>query len=173
MLSIRPRCKPSGGADKYARGTGYTVILIHAGANHAMIKQQTLEISTRGRGTYDITQEIQAAVRAAGIGNGLCHVFVQHTSASLIICENADPQVRRDLETFMSRLAPDGDPMFGHIDEGPDDMPAHVRAILTQIDLSVPISGGRAALGTWQGVYLWEHRHHAQRRRVILSLQGQ
>jgi secondary thiamine-phosphate synthase enzyme len=137
-----------------------------------MIHQQSLHISTRGRGAYEITQDIQSIVSDSGIGAGLCHVFVHHTSASLIICENADPQVRRDLETFMARLAPDGDPMFEHIDEGPDDMPAHVRAILTKMDLTVPVIGGRAALGTWQGVYLWEHRTHPHQRHLSVSVQG-
>jgi secondary thiamine-phosphate synthase enzyme len=102
----------------------------------------------------------------------LCHVFVHHTSASLMLCENADPAVRRDLETFMSRVAPDGDPAFTHRDEGPDDMPAHVRSVLTQTGLSIPVSGGRCALGTWQGIYLWEHRLAAHRRQVTVTVQG-
>ena len=135
--------------------------------------QTTLQHQTRGRGTYDITAEIQAAVRESGIDTGLCHVFVQHTSASLILCENADPQVRTDLEAFMARLVPDGDRLFDHIDEGPDDMPAHVRSILTNMDLTLPVSGGRCALGTWQGIYLYEHRTHPHGRRVIVTVQGE
>ncbi len=135
-----------------------------------MIHQETLQQATRGRGTYDITAEVQAVVRAAGIETGLCHVFVQHTSASLIVCENADPTVRSDLERFITRLAPDGDAIYEHTLEGPDDMPAHVRSILTNMDLTVPVSKGRCALGTWQGIYLYEHRHHAQRRRVVVTV---
>jgi secondary thiamine-phosphate synthase enzyme len=135
-----------------------------------MTYQETIQQATRGRGTYEITADVQTVVRAAGIETGLCHVFVQHTSASLIVCENADPTVRNDLERFISRLAPDGDPIYEHTLEGPDDMPAHVRSILTNMDLTVPVSNGRCALGTWQGIYLYEHRHHAQRRRVVVTV---
>ena len=135
-----------------------------------MTYQETIQRATRGRGTYEITADVQTVVRAAGIETGLCHVFVQHTSASLIVCENADPTVRNDLERFISRLAPDGDPIYEHTLEGPDDMPAHVRSILTNMDLTVPVSNGRCALGTWQGIYLYEHRHHAQRRRVVVTV---
>jgi secondary thiamine-phosphate synthase enzyme len=103
----------------------------------------------------------------------MCHVFIRHTSASLMLCENADPAVRRDLETFMARQVPDGDPMFSHTAEGPDDMPAHVRSILTQSDLNLPVADGRCALGTWQGVYVWEHRHSGHERRVILTISGE
>lgn len=137
-----------------------------------MIKAQSITIATRGRGTYDITAEIARAVRDSAIRSGLCHCFVQHTSASLIICENADPAVRRDLETFLSTLVPDGDEAFLHQDEGPDDMPAHVRSILTKTDLGLPIREGRCALGTWQGVYLYEHRTHPHRRQILLTLMG-
>ena len=135
-----------------------------------MTYQETIQQATRGRGTYEITADVQTVVRAAGIETGLCHVFVQHTSASLIVCENADPTVRSDLERFITRLAPDGDPIYEHTLEGPDDMPAHVRSILTNMDLTVPVSNGRCALGTWQGIYLYEHRHHAQRRRVVVTV---
>ncbi len=135
-----------------------------------MAYQTTLDHSTGGRGTYEITREIQAAVRESGIDTGLCHVFVQHTSASLIICENADPTVRSDLERFMARLAPDGDPIYEHTMEGPDDMPAHVRSILTKMDLTIPVTGGRCALGTWQGIYLYEHRREPHRRRIIVTV---
>ena len=134
--------------------------------------QAEIEVETRGRGTYEITERVAAAVRSSGVAAGLCHVFITHTSASLLICENADPAVRRDLETFMADLAPDGDPRFVHTAEGPDDMPAHVRSILTQTDLTIPIRDGQLALGTWQGVYLWEHRLHAHRRRVLVTVQG-
>lgn len=135
-----------------------------------MITQNQLNISTQGRGTYEITDKVQGAVVTSGIETGLCHVFVHHTSASLILCENADPTVRQDLETFMSHIAPDGDPMFDHVDEGPDDMPAHVRTVLTQTGLSIPVTDGRCALGIWQGVYLWEHRSNGHRRKITITV---
>lgn len=134
--------------------------------------QERIVVATRGRGTYDITGRVTEIVAEAGVRTGLCHVFVHHTSASLMLCENADPAVRRDLETFMSRLVPDGSPMFEHDDEGPDDMPAHVRTVLTQTGLSIPVSGGRCALGTWQGVYLWEHRTAGHERIVTVTVVG-
>jgi secondary thiamine-phosphate synthase enzyme len=138
-----------------------------------MIKQEEFTVSTRGRGSYDITGRIQQAVSESGLQAGICHVFVRHTSASLMLCENADPAVRHDLETFMARQVPDGDPMFTHDAEGPDDMPAHIRSILTQSDLNLPIRDGTCALGTWQGVYLWEHRLAAHERRILLTLTGE
>jgi len=138
-----------------------------------MIAQQCLTIATRGRGTYDITRDVEKVVRESGLATGICHVFVHHTSASLILCENADSTVRGDLEAFMVRLVPDGDPLFDHTQEGPDDMPAHVRAILTKMDLTLPVSQGRCALGTWQGIYLYEHRTHAQHRRVTVTVSGE
>ena len=138
-----------------------------------MWKQDIIQVKTAGRGTVNITGEVEGVVRAAGIATGLCHVFIQHTSASLILCENADPTVRRDLEAFMGRLVPDGDPLFDHTQEGPDDMPAHVRTVLTQSALSLPVSGGRCGLGTWQGIYLWEHRQAAHRRRVTVTVHGE
>jgi secondary thiamine-phosphate synthase enzyme len=138
-----------------------------------MPAQQHLEVATRGRGTTEITADIQSIVRQSGIKTGICNVFICHTSASLMICENADPAVLRDLETFMSRLVPDGDPMFTHTAEGPDDMPAHVRSVLTQSDLTIPVTAGRCALGTWQGVYLWEHRHRGHRRTVVVTVTGE
>jgi len=138
-----------------------------------MILQRNLSVSTRGRGTYDITAEIARLVRDSGLHTGLCHCFLQHTSASLILCENADPSVRRDLESFLGRLVPDGDPLFEHTDEGPDDMPAHLRTILTKTDLTLPISDGRPALGTWQGIYLYEHRTQSHSRRILLTLMGE
>lgn len=135
--------------------------------------QHEMTVRTRGRGTYEISDDVQELVRASGISSGLCHVFIRHTSASLMLCENADPAVLRDLETFMSRYVPDGDPMFVHTAEGPDDMPAHVRSVLTQSDLNLPISNARCALGTWQGIFLWEHRVAPHTRRVIVTLQGE
>lgn len=137
-----------------------------------MIAQSEFRIETQGRGTYDLGSRIQAAVRESGIETGLCHVFICHTSASLMLCENADPSVMRDLETFMSRQVPDGDPMFTHTAEGPDDMPAHVRSILTQSDLNIPVRNRRCALGTWQGIYLWEHRRAPHARRIVVTVQG-
>lgn len=138
-----------------------------------MFEQHVLKVQTSGRGTYDLSGDIERLVADAGIATGICHVFIRHTSASLMLCENADPAVMRDLETFMSRQVPDGDPMFTHTAEGPDDMPAHVRSVLTQSDLNLPISGGRCALGTWQGVYLWEHRHRPHSRSVVITLNGE
>lgn len=134
--------------------------------------QASYEIATRRRGTVDVTGEVAEAVRAAGIETGLAHVFVHHTSASLIITENADPAVHRDLERVLARLAPDGDPEFEHDAEGPDDMPAHVRSMLTACSLSVPVTGGRLALGTWQGIYLYEHRRAPHRRRLTVTVYG-
>ncbi len=138
-----------------------------------MFSQTEIKISTTGRGTYDISRQIEDFVTATGVGTGVCHVFIKHTSASLILCENADPAVMRDLEAFMERQVPDGDPMFTHTAEGPDDMPAHIRSVLTQSDINVPISNGRCALGTWQGVYLWEHRYAPHQRKVMLTLTGE
>ena len=133
---------------------------------------ETFEVRTPGRGTQDITASVQEIVRRSGVHDGLCTVFVHHTSASLILCENADPDVRRDLEAFAARLVPDGDPLFRHDAEGPDDMPAHVRTILTQSSLQIPVAGNRADLGTWQGLYLWEHRTAAHRRRITVTVLG-
>jgi secondary thiamine-phosphate synthase enzyme len=138
-----------------------------------MFHSVSIEVSTRGRGTYDITDEVQRAVRGSGIARGLCTVFVHHTSASLIINENADADVRRDLDAFMARLVPDGDALFVHTAEGPDDMPSHVRTALTQTSLGIPIADGRCDLGTWQGVYLWEHRRAPHKRRITVTLVGE
>ena len=138
-----------------------------------MISQEELVVATQGRGTYDLSARVQDVVAASGIKMGMCHVFIRHTSASLMLCENADPSVRVDLETFMSKQVPDGDPMFTHTAEGPDDMPAHVRSILTQSDLNLPVSAGQCALGTWQGIYLWEHRHAPHTRHVVVTVQGE
>jgi secondary thiamine-phosphate synthase enzyme len=131
-----------------------------------------MTVATRGRGTYLIGPELEGRLADSGIRTGIALIFVHHTSASLILCENADPQVRADLERFMGRLVPDGDTLFEHIDEGADDMPAHVRSVLTSNSLSVPVSGGRFDLGVWQGVYLWEHRVAPHRRRVTLTVYG-
>lgn len=129
-----------------------------------------LRVATRGRGLVEITREVAAAVSDAGVAAGVCTLFVQHTSASLLIQENADPGVQRDLEAFFRRLVPEGDPLWTHVAEGPDDMPAHVRAAITQTSLSIPVVAGRLALGTWQGVYLWEHRRAGSQRRVLVHV---
>lgn len=131
-----------------------------------------LVVETPGRAIVDIGDRIAAVVDQSRIRRGRCSVFLHHTSASLILCENADPEVRRDLERFFGRLVPDGDPIFRHTDEGDDDMPSHVRAVLTQNDLSAPIRGGRLDLGTWQGIYLWEHRRAPHRRRLTITVIG-
>ncbi len=138
-----------------------------------MLKQTTLTVATPGRGTVDITRDVQHAVAASGIGTGICHVFLHHTSASLILCENADPDVRVDLETFMADIVPDGRAGFVHTAEGPDDMSAHVRSILTTNDLTLPVTGGRCDLGTWQGIYAWEHRTAGSRRRITVTVMGE
>lgn len=134
--------------------------------------QHELAVATKGRGFYSITGLVQDAVRRGGMVHGLAVLHLQHTSASLLIQENADPDVRVDLENFFRRLAPDGDPAFIHTTEGPDDMPAHIRAALTAVNLSIPFARGALALGVWQGIYLWEHRTHPHQRRIILHLLG-
>ncbi len=136
--------------------------------------QQTLTVDTRGdgKGLHEITAAIAEIVRTAGIETGLCGVFVRHTSCSLLIQENADPSARADLEAWLDRLAPERDPRYTHTHEGPDDMPAHLKAAVTRSAEQIPIVGGRLGLGTWQGLYLWEHRHGGGRRELILSLLG-
>ena len=138
-----------------------------------MVHQQQLRFSTNGRGTYNISQQVDEVISQSGINQGICQVFIHHTSASLILCENADPDVRTDLETFMKKLVPDGDSMFIHQDEGPDDMPAHVRTVLTQNTLSFPVNEGGDTLGVWQGIYLWEHRTHPHKRKVTVTVMGE
>ena len=137
-----------------------------------MAHQTILEFSTSGRGTRDITRDVAAVVAASNLQCGLAHVFVQHTSCSLLLTENADGDVRRDLETIVSRLVPDGDPAYRHDAEGPDDMSAHGRSMLTDTALTIPVGGGRMLLGTWQGIYLWEHRTLPHRRRVVVTVLG-
>ncbi|HMA94345.1 MAG TPA: secondary thiamine-phosphate synthase enzyme YjbQ [Polyangiaceae bacterium] len=135
------------------------------------IHQTTLEVVTRGKGFVEITREVNAIVQESGITTGLCTVFVQHTSASLLIQENADPTVRADLESWMSELAPEHR-NWRHDDEGADDMPAHARCAITHTSESVPVTGGRLALGTWQALYLWEHRRSEHRRHLVVHVQG-
>ncbi|HMW30545.1 secondary thiamine-phosphate synthase enzyme YjbQ [Plasticicumulans sp.] len=138
-----------------------------------MIHQEILIVRTPGRCTTDLSTQIGAVVGRSQVRTGIAHVFVQHTSASLMLCENADPSVRRDLETFMARLAPDGAPWYAHDMEGPDDMPAHIRSVLTSNGLTLPVGEGRLLLGTWQGVYLWEHRQSSHQRRLVVTVQGE
>jgi secondary thiamine-phosphate synthase enzyme len=137
-----------------------------------MTHQESFTIQTRGRGTTEITAQIQTIVRNANIQTGLCHIFQHHTSASLLLNENADPAVRQDLEMFFSQLVIDGDPRYMHQDEGPDDMSAHIRNVLTANEFTIPVSNNRCSLGTWQGVYLWEHRTVAHSRKVTVTVQG-
>jgi len=132
-----------------------------------------VRIDTKTRGFYEITAEVEEKVSQAGFRTGLCTLHIQHTSASLLVQENADPEVRRDLERFLRRLVPDGDSLFEHTAEGDDDMPAHVRTALTAVNLSIPIVDGQLALGTWQGIYVWEHRTHSHQRRVTVHLLGE
>jgi secondary thiamine-phosphate synthase enzyme len=129
-----------------------------------------LTIQTRGQGLYEFTAEVAALVRASGVREGLCTLFVRHTSASLLIQENADPAVQRDLACFLSRLVPEDDTRYTHTAEGPDDMPAHIKAALTAVSLAIPIAEGRLLLGTWQGLYLWEHRRRGSAREVVVHI---
>ena len=132
----------------------------------------SIEIRTPGRGFQNISQQLQHAVQQSGVRDGLCNVFLKHTSASLLITENADPDVRVDLENWIAKIAPDGDPDYFHSMEGPDDMPAHIRSVLTASELTIPVRNGRLALGTWQGAYLWEHRTRPHHRRLDVTIIG-
>jgi secondary thiamine-phosphate synthase enzyme len=140
-----------------------------------MLKQviHELEVPTRGRGFYEFTDKVAALVQQTRFQTGLVTLHLQHTSASLLIQENADPQVRHDFERFFARLVPDGDPLFEHTVEGEDDMPAHVRTALTTVNLSIPVANGSLALGRWQGIYVWEHRQHPHRRRITAHFLGE
>lgn len=133
--------------------------------------QQVLRVKTGKRGTYEITRDIAACVADSGVIAGLCNIYIKHTSASLIVCENADPTVRLDLENFLARAIPDGDSRYHHDMEGPDDMPAHIRTVLTQVSLTIPIMQQSLAMGTWQGIYVYEHRYHAEARDVLVTVQ--
>lgn len=131
---------------------------------------ETLRLRVRGQGLHEITREVTAAVAARGVDEGLATLYLQHTSASLVIQENADPSVLRDLEAWLARLVPEDDPLYTHISEGPDDMPAHLKSALTATSLSIPILAGRLALGTWQGIFLWEHRHARGERSLLVHV---
>ena len=137
-----------------------------------MLAQYKFEITSTGRGIFNITDEVAKLVEQGSVETGLCHIFLHHTSASLILCENFDPQVQLDLEAFMQRLVPDGDSLFKHIDEGPDDMPSHVRSVLTQNFIVVPVTNHKLDLGKYQGIYLWEHRLRSHVRKFTVTLQG-
>ena len=136
------------------------------------IHQDSIVVASRGRGTYDVTRQVGAVVEASGFASGVATVFIHHTSASLIVCENADPAVRSDLEAWLARAVKDGDPLFEHDAEGDDDMPAHVRSALTSTSLSIPVRAGRLDLGTWQGIYLYEHRRAPHSRRISVTVLG-
>ena len=133
-----------------------------------MIEQFSFD--TPGQGLHEITGQVSSVVRSAAVKEGLCTLFLRHTSASLVIQENADPTAKRDLERWLNRLVPEGDPFYSHDAEGPDDMPSHLKAALTATSLSIPIAGGKLALGTWQGIYLWEHRRRGSRRELVLHI---
>lgn len=136
------------------------------------VHQDTLLITTKGRNTYNITREIDKVIRQSGVTTGTCHVFIHHTSASLIITENADPDVRYDLETIFARLAPDADPQYRHILEGSDDMSAHIKCVLTQTEMTIPVTDACSAMGTWQGLFLWEHRTNHFSRKITVTVMG-
>jgi secondary thiamine-phosphate synthase enzyme len=138
---------------------------------NSICHQRTLQVNTRGRGFTDVTQAVGEIVAEAGVGVGLCSVFLQHTSASLVVQENADPAVLRDLERWMSRLAPEAQ-SYEHDDEGPDDMPGHLRASITRTSETLPVTGGQLALGTWQALYVWEHRSRPHRRSLVITVMG-
>ena len=138
-----------------------------------MIHQVTVQVRAPQSGLFDITERIQEEVAASGVRCGMCHVFVKHTSCSLVIQENADPSARRDLEAWLARLAPENDPLYTHTYEGPDDMPAHLRAAITHTSENIPIVDGKLGLGTWQGLYLWEHRHHCSQRQIVVTIMGE
>lgn len=135
-----------------------------------MLAQHSINLTTPGRGMINITATLNDLISESQIKTGLCHVFLHHTSASLVICENADPLVQSDMEAFMQRLVADGDALFEHVDEGPDDMPSHVRSMLTQTFVTIPVADGVLSLGTWQSVYLWEHRLRSHQRRMTVTI---
>jgi len=142
--------------------------IIYRYSHHSMIKQ--LSITTPDQGLHEITAQIDGLINKALVGDGLCTVFLQHTSASLLIQENADPSARHDLENWMNQLVPEDDPTYTHVNEGPDDMPSHIKSMLTSNSISVPVVNSRLALGTWQGIYLWEHRHGGGHRNLIIHI---
>jgi len=167
---VGPRCRAA-----RRSGSSALPIKLQRRPNFKMLRQafHELTIPTRGRGLCELTSEVERWVEQNRFQDGLLTLHLQHTSASLLIQENADPDVRRDLEAFFKRLVPDGDPLFAHTAEGDDDMPAHIRTALTAVNLNLPVRGGRLALGAWQGIYLWEHRVRGHARRVTLHFIGE
>ena len=131
-----------------------------------------VKLSVGRQGLYDVTHKVAGVVRDSGVIEGLVTVFIRHTSASLLIQENADPAVQEDLQAWLNRLVPENDPLYTHTQEGPDDMPAHIKSALTAVNLSIPLMDGRLALGTWQGIYLWEHRHNPGAREIVVNVMG-
>lgn len=168
---LRVACLQTSDGAVSGRGAFFGVILWPL-IRGKFFMQHILSFETPGRGTRDITADVGRVVSDSGLASGVCHVFIRHTSASLMICENADPDVREDVERWMARAVVDGDAMFEHDMEGPDDMPGHIRSILTGSDLSVPVTDGALNLGTWQGIYLYEHRSAPHRREVVVTLLG-
>lgn len=138
-----------------------------------MFQQTILSVLTAGRGTQNITASVEKSLTASDVGTGLCHLFVRHTSCALMICENASPEVRMDIEDWFARTTPDADPRYRHDDEGPDDMAAHLRTMLTEVSLTIPIVAGRLGLGVWQGIYLYEHRTGSHRRDIVVTVHGE
>ena len=134
------------------------------------VHSRALEVRAARKGLHEITDQVEAVVAQSGVEDGLCNIFIQHTSASLVINENADPTARRDLEEFLNRLVPENMPWYRHTAEGPDDMPSHIKSILTNVSITIPVIGQKLGLGSWQGIYLWEHRDHASSRKVLVSV---
>lgn len=135
-----------------------------------MTHAEEIMVDVASAGLHEFTREVRAVVERSGVQQGLCTVFVCHTSASLVIQENADPSARADMESWMNRLVPEGDPLYTHLSEGPDDMPAHIKSLLTDVSISIPVLGGTLVLGTWQGIYLWEHRRARGRRKIVITV---
>lgn len=156
-------------SDRVATSVRSRTVLRYDGGMHEV---EEILVPTSGSGLYEFTSRVVDIVRESGIVRGCCTVFVRHTSASLIIQENADPSARRDMESWLNRLVPEGDALYTHVDEGPDDMPAHIKSLLTDVSLSIPVLDGRLTLGTWQGIYLWEHRRARSSRSVVVSISG-
>lgn len=134
------------------------------------VHSRAIEVRAARKGLHEITDKVEAVVAQSGVEDGLCNIFIQHTSASLVINENADPTARRDLEEFLNRLVPENMPWYRHTAEGPDDMPSHIKSILTNVSITIPVIGQKLGLGSWQGIYLWEHRDHASSRKVLVSV---
>lgn len=168
MSGLVPRGRASKNRDPACETRSGAARLVNDEARVAMIR--SFSITTPGQGLHPITPEVEEIVRESGIDQGLCTVFITHTSASLLIQENADPSAKRDLERWLNRLVPEQDTLFSHTSEGPDDMPSHIKSALTSVSIGIPITGGELLLGTWQGIYLWEHRRTPHRRSIAVSI---